>query len=162
MWCRPPSTTPCHPPTIYLQDSLVLIFGINYTIQLQLISYVNTSNKSKDILVSCSWNYCQIVKLLVLAFTKMVLSLVNQIASVSRHFLDPWSLLSPPAHVLSSSPGSQDSIEWWTISVGGVRPNLWLFLEDKVKYWKSEKCWNILDFGQKEISRMFINPHSLH
>ena len=59
MWCRPPSTTPCHPPTIYLQDSLVLIFGINYTIQLQLISYVNTSNKSKDILVSCSWNYCQ-------------------------------------------------------------------------------------------------------
>ena len=47
--------------------------------------------------------------------------------SCIEHYLDPWSLLSPPAYVLSSSPGSQDSIEWSNISVGGVRPNLWLF-----------------------------------
>ena len=36
----------------------------------------------------------------------------NMIASVSRNFLDPWSLLSTPAYVPSSSPGSQDSVEW--------------------------------------------------
>ena len=29
-----------------------------------------------------------------------------------RHFGGLQNLLSPPAHVLSSSPGSQDSIEW--------------------------------------------------
>ena len=80
------------------------------------------------------------------------------IASVFHHFLDLWSLLSTPAHVPFYSPGSQDSIEWWTMSVGGGRPNLWLFLLDKVRYWKLEKCWNILEFGQHEMSRMFINP----
>ena len=78
------------------------------------------------------------------------------IASVFCHFSDLWSLLSPPAHVPFYSPGSQDSIEWWTISVGGFRPNLWLFLEDMVKNWKSEICLNIVDLGQQEISRMFI------
>ena len=80
------------------------------------------------------------------------------IAFVSCHFSDLWILLSPLANVPFYSPGSQDSIEWWTMSVGGGRPNLWLFLLDKVRYWKSEKCWNILEFGQHEMSRMFINP----
>ena len=62
----------------------------------------------------------------------------TMIASVSCLFLDLWSLLSPLANVPLYSPGSQDSIELWTISVGGVRPNLWLFLEHQVKYWKAE------------------------
>ena len=37
---------------------------------------------------------------------------LNMIASVFRHFLDLWSLLSTPAHVPFSSAGFQDSIDW--------------------------------------------------
>ena len=35
-----------------------------------------------------------------------------------RHFLGLHSLLSPPTHVLSFSPCSQDSVEWSNVSVG--------------------------------------------
>ena len=48
-------------------------------------------------------------------------------------FLGIQSHLSSPAHVLFSSPCSQDSVEWSNISVGWFRPYLWMFLEDKVK-----------------------------
>ena len=66
------------------------------------------------------------------------------------------SLLSPPAHVLSSSPHSQDSIEWWNLSVGWFWPNWWLFLEDKVKTRKSENCSNVFVSDRQQTSRMLI------
>ena len=65
-------------------------------------------------------------------------------------------LLSPPAHVLSSSPHSQVSIEWWNLSVGWFWPNWWLFLEDKVKTRKSENCSNVFVSDRQQTSRMLI------
>ena len=65
-------------------------------------------------------------------------------------------VLSLPANVLSSSPCSQDSVEWSNISVGWFRPNWWLFLEDKMKARKSEKSSNVFVSDRQQTSRMFI------
>ena len=66
------------------------------------------------------------------------------------------SLLSPPSHVLSSSPHSQDSIEWWNLSVSWFWPNWWLFLEDKVNARRSENCSNVFVSDRQQTSRMLI------
>ena len=72
------------------------------------------------------------------------------------HFLGLHSLLSPQTHVLSYSPPFKDSVEWSNISVGWFRPDWWLFLEDKVKARKSEKCSNVFVSDRQLTSRKFI------
>ena len=64
-------------------------------------------------------------------------------------------LLSPPAHVLSSSPCSQDSVGGSNISVGWFRLILWLFLEDKLKARKSEKRSHVFVSDRHQTSRKF-------
>ena len=64
-------------------------------------------------------------------------------------------------HVLSSSPCSEDSKEWSNISVGWFRVNWQLFLEDKIKHIKSDKCWNILESEKVQILRMDIYSYFL-
>ena len=66
------------------------------------------------------------------------------------------SLLSPPTHVLTFPPHFKDSVEWSKIPVGWFRPNWWLFLEDKVKARKSEKCSNVFVSDRQLTSRKFI------
>ena len=86
-----------------------------------------------------------------------VTTMANEFGSnMLRCFGSLQSVLSAPAHVLSSSQCSQDSVEWWNISVGWFRPNWWLFLEDKVKARKSEKSSNVFVSDRQQTSRMFI------
>ena len=65
-----------------------------------------------------------------------------------RNFWGPMRVLSLPEHVLSDSSWSKDSIEWWNISVGQIKPILWPFLEEKVTHKKSGKSWNIFDLAE--------------
>ena len=52
-------------------------------------------------------------------YTYVSTTVANEFGSdMLRRFGGLQSLLSPPAHVLSSSPCSQDSVEWSNISVG--------------------------------------------
>ena len=69
---------------------------------------------------------------------------------VFSSFLGSKRVLSLPKHVLSDSPWSKDSIEWWNISVGQLKPILWPFLGEKVTHKKSGKSWNIFDLAEQK------------
>ena len=118
-------------------------------------------NKRSSLMLEKNWNCVNkivrdIIVHLYLQFCCQHTILANQLSS--GPFIGPLEC-SPQCptsysmffHLLSGFHRVVKHIAIW------VRPNWWLFLEDKVKDRKSEKCFNIQVSGRQQISRMFFN-----